>query len=106
MTKQEAVVIETYTGICMLTGDDRRLAYEYAEKLLGHPIYTHEFPKYADKLKELSKPDFIEICRKLGDWMVWCKLRNIPCINPEPDGLENCRYCEKYSFEKYLEYKK
>lgn len=38
--------------------------------------------------------------------MVWCKLRNIPCINPEPDGLENCRYCEKYSFEKYLEYKK
>ena len=60
-------VIETYIGICMLTGDDRRLAYEYAEKLLGHPIYTHEFPKYADKLKELSKPDFIEICRKLSD---------------------------------------
>ena len=58
---------ETYTGICMLTGDDRRLAYEYAEKLLGHPIYTHEFPKYADELKKLSKPDFIEICRKLGD---------------------------------------
>lgn len=27
MTKQEAVVIETYTGICMLTGDDRKLAY-------------------------------------------------------------------------------
>lgn len=25
MTKQEAVVIETYTGICMLTGDDRNL---------------------------------------------------------------------------------
>jgi hypothetical protein len=22
MTKQEAVVVETYTGICMLTGDD------------------------------------------------------------------------------------
>lgn len=38
--------------------------------------------------------------------MVWCKLRNIPFIHPEPDGLENCRYCEKYSFEKYLEYKK
>lgn len=36
-------------------------------KLKMHPIYTHEFPKYADKLKELSKPDFIEICRKLGD---------------------------------------
>lgn len=67
MPKQEAVVIETYTGICMLSGEDRGLAYEYAEKLLGHPIFTHEFLKYADKLKELSKPDFIEICRKLSD---------------------------------------
>lgn len=38
------------------------------------------------------------------DKMVWCNLRNIPCIHPEPDGLENCRYCEKYSFTKNLEY--
>ena len=67
MTKHEAAVIEIYTGIVMLTGDDRKYIYEYAEKLLGLPIFTHEFPKYADKLKELSKPDFIEICRKLED---------------------------------------
>lgn len=65
MEKREAVVIETYTGIVMLTGDDRKYIYEYAKKLLGFPIFTHEFPKYADKLKELSKPDFIEICRNL-----------------------------------------
>ena len=65
MTKHEAVAIETYTGVVMLTGDDRKLIYEYAEKLLGFPIFTHEFPIYADKLKELSKPDFIEICRNL-----------------------------------------
>lgn len=67
MTKREAVVIETYTGIVMLTGDDRKYVYEYEEKLLGFPIFTHEFPMYADKLKELSKPDFIEICRNLED---------------------------------------
>lgn len=67
MTKQEAEVIETYTGIVMLTGDNRKYAYEYAEKLLGFSSLTHEFPEYADKLKELSKPDFIEICRKLED---------------------------------------
>lgn len=67
MTKQEATVIETYTGIVMLTGDNRKYAYEYAEKLLGFPIWTHEFAVYADKLKELSKPDFIEICRNLED---------------------------------------
>ena len=49
MTKHEAVVIETFTGICMLTGDDRKYAYEYAEKLLGFPIMTHEFLVYANK---------------------------------------------------------
>ena len=31
----------------------------------GFPIMTHEFLAYADKLKELIKPDFIEICRNL-----------------------------------------
>lgn len=67
MTKHEAAVIETYTGVVMLTGDDRKLIYEYAEKLLGFPIFTHEFPEHADKLKELSKPDFIKICRNLED---------------------------------------
>lgn len=67
MTKREAVVIETYTGVVMLTGEDRKYIYEYAEKLLGFPIFTHEFPEYADKLKELSKPDFIKICRSLED---------------------------------------
>ena len=50
MTKHEAAVIETYTGIVMLTGDNTKYVYEYA-----------------DKLKELSKPDFIEICRNLED---------------------------------------
>lgn len=65
MTKREATVIEIYAGIVMLTGDDRKLIYGYAEKLLGFPIFTHEFPEYADKLKELSKRDFVEICRNL-----------------------------------------
>lgn len=63
MTKKEAVVIETFTGICMLTGYNRGLAYEYAEKLLGFPVMTHDLAnkEIIDKLKELSKPDFIEI---------------------------------------------
>lgn len=69
MTKQEAAVIETYTGVCMLTGDDTGLRYRYAESLLGHPVMTHDFAdkETMDKLTELSKPDFIEICRNLTD---------------------------------------
>lgn len=67
MTVHEAVVIEMFTGICMLTGSNRKYAYKYAEKLLGFPILTHEILVYADKLKELSKPDFIEICKNLTE---------------------------------------
>ena len=67
MTKKEAAVIETYTGICMLTGDDRNLCYQYAEKLLGYKVMTHDFAnkKVVEKLKQLSKPDFLEICKNL-----------------------------------------
>lgn len=67
MTKREAAVIEIYTGIVMLVGEDRRYAYEYASKLLGKPIYTHEFPMFAQFLKEKAKPDFIEICKNLEE---------------------------------------
>lgn len=67
MTKKEAVVIETFTGICMLEGNDRNLAYQYAEELLGYPVMTHDFAnrELMSRLKELSKPDFIEICKNL-----------------------------------------
>lgn len=36
----------------------------------------------------------------------WCNLNNFPCIHPNPDDLENCIYCENYSFRKYIEYKR
>lgn len=69
MTKREAVVVEMYTGICMLTGNDRKLAYQYAEELLGHDVFTHDFANkdIVNKLKELSKPEFIRICKNLVD---------------------------------------
>ena len=37
--------------------------------------------------------------------MAWCDLRNVPCIHSEPDGLENCRYCEYYDSLEAIEYK-
>lgn len=67
MKKHEAAIVETYTGICMLTGSDRKYAYEYAEELLGRPIFTHEFLLFADELKEKSRADFIRLCENLED---------------------------------------
>ena len=67
MSKKEAAIIQAYTGYVILTGDDLGIFYAYCEKLLGFPIFTHEYIEYADKIKELSKPDFIEICKNLED---------------------------------------
>lgn len=36
--------------------------------------------------------------------IIWCKLNNKPCIHPQSDDLENCRYCEEYDIIKYLYY--
>ena len=90
MTKREAVVIETYTGVCMLAGDDRGIAYKYAEELLGFPVYTHMFAdkEIQAKLKEQSKPEFLEICKnaKTGGW--------IQCSKRLPE--EHGRYLVSY----------
>ena len=32
--------------------------------------------------------------------IVWCELNDKPCVYPEPDDLENCRYCPKYDWVK------
>lgn len=67
MTKQECAVIEAYTGTCMLQGEDRKFFYEYLEHLFGRPVFTHEIPKLADKIKEKSKSDFMCICENAFD---------------------------------------
>lgn len=67
MTKREAAIVETFTGICMLTGDNMKYAYEYAEELIGRPIMTHEFFTLEKELKEKSEADFIKLCKSLED---------------------------------------
>lgn len=65
MTKQEAAIVEVYTGICMLTGEDRKYVYQYAYKLMGRPVYTHELA--TKQLKNLSRNDFISLCQALTE---------------------------------------
>lgn len=65
MTLRERVIVETYTGVCMVTGDERNEVYKYMAELMGRPVFTHELAdrNIQEKLKELSKPDFINLCR-------------------------------------------
>lgn len=65
MTKYEAAVIMAYTGVCLLVGDDMSYFQRYVCGLLGHPIWSHEYPAYADKIKELSAADFRDIMEHL-----------------------------------------
>ena len=65
MTKQEAAIVELYTGTCMLVGEDRKYVYAYARKLMGRPILTQELSN--ERLKEKSKADFIKLCRNLKE---------------------------------------
>lgn len=65
MTLEERVIVETYTGYCMTSGDERDEVYTYMQKLLGRPVYTHELAQKSvmKKLHEKSKADFIELCK-------------------------------------------
>lgn len=63
MTLREKAICEVYTGICFCAGDECSAVYEYASKLIGRPIFTHEFLTLADKLKELAKDDFVKVCK-------------------------------------------
>ena len=51
MNKREAAVISAYTGI--LLGEFSDL-HKYVEEIFGRPVFTHEFPRVENEMKELS----------------------------------------------------
>lgn len=61
LTKEQAAVIGAYTGYAAGPFAD---VHEYAERVLGRPLFTHEFASQliADKLRDAAKTDFIAIC--------------------------------------------
>lgn len=60
MTKREAAIVSAYTGI--LLGEFGEM-HKYIETLFGRPVFTHELgdERFFEKLKTLSKPDFLAI---------------------------------------------
>ena len=61
LTKEQAIVITGFTGVmaCKSFSD----FHGDVEKLLGRPVFTHEFgdTEFSKLIKELYKPDFIEM---------------------------------------------
>jgi len=60
LTKKEAAVITAFTGIMIGKFED---FHQYAEELCGCPVWTHQFgdEQFAEKIKELSRPDFAKL---------------------------------------------
>lgn len=65
MTLHEACVFSAFTGtLCCPKFSD---FHEYCEKLLGRPIWTHQFPELREEIKEKSKPEFLKIVYSIED---------------------------------------
>ena len=61
LTKEQAAIIGCFTGISC---GPFSYMHEVAERLIGRPIFTHEFasPEIWEELKERAKDEFIAIC--------------------------------------------
>ena len=64
MTDRERAVVMAYTGVAMLTGRKFNVFHKYVEELMGRPVFTHELVICADQIKNLAKPEFLELCGK------------------------------------------
>lgn len=61
LTREQSAIIMAYTGT--LCGPFSAF-HEYCEKILGRPIWTHQFPALSEQIKEKSKADFLSLCHE------------------------------------------
>lgn len=61
LTKEQAFIITAFTGVTTTNFGDFQ---EYAEKLLGRPLFTHHFadPEIFGQLRKASRQAFIDLC--------------------------------------------
>lgn len=69
MTDREKIVVSAHTGVVMLPEDKVFMLFDYFEELLGRriTIYDLQFKEISDQIKEKSKAEFLEICRREGE---------------------------------------
>ena len=66
LTREQAAVIGAFTGI---TCSPFSCIHEYAERVLGRSIWTHEFAseRLMEELKEAARADFMKLVYKPQD---------------------------------------
>ena len=60
LTTQQAAIVSAYTGY--LVGSFSEMQ-SYIEKLMGHPVWTHQLADkdFVEKVKAKAKPDFLAL---------------------------------------------
>lgn len=66
MNKRECAIVSAYTG--MLCGEFSWM-HEYVEELFCGPVFTSQFgdKEFAAKIKEMAKPDFVNLHIEIKD---------------------------------------
>ena len=67
MTRDEALLLSAYTGYLLVP--DFSDVHEFCERILGGPIYTHEFidEKIVEEIKEKLKPEIMSMIDNLSE---------------------------------------
>lgn len=67
MTRDEALLLSAYTGYLLVP--DFSDVHEFCERILGRPIYTHEFvdEKIIEEIKEKLKPEIMSMIDNLSE---------------------------------------
>lgn len=65
MTNRERAIVMAYTKICMLTGENLKIFYDYAEEKLGRPVLDLHLALKStwDELHIKSREDFVKLCK-------------------------------------------
>lgn len=107
MTDYEKAVVTAYTGRAMLCGEKLGVFYDYVQKLLGRPVWTHELADHDvwEEIREKSRPDFIKLCMedgspRHGTWVGVSPLTdtimcsecgyNLPCVDLATEFCPGC----------------
>lgn len=64
LTREQSAIITAFTGITTVANGGIGPFHEYAEKLMGRPIFTHEFAnkELNEEIKQRALEDFKAIC--------------------------------------------
>lgn len=64
-TKREFAIMQAFTGLTFLNGENWDYFMEYVKEKYGREIFTGELVKLATDLKEKSREDFENLCQNI-----------------------------------------